>query len=186
MTTPPPEVPRTRAPGAPPAYGYPYRPAPPTITLTPVQYAQHIPAVEQAYAAMYSRKPSQAMAITSMVLGIIAVVTCWLPLLSYVAVVLAVLSLVFGLASIRRAHGRGYATAGVILATVGLVGSIAFSVVWTRQFVEAYEVAQECAEQHPGLGPAFDRCVERGGETGRETGRETGDEAGGTRPGTNA
>jgi hypothetical protein len=136
------------------------------VTLTPVQYAQHIPAVEQAYSAMYSRKPSQGMAITSMVLGIIAVVICWMPLLSYVAVALALLALAFGIASIRRAHGRGYAIAGTILAVVGLIGSITFSVIWTKQFVEAYEIAQECAEQHPGLGPAFDRCVERGGVTG--------------------
>lgn len=123
------------------------------------QYGQDLGRHEQAYAQMYGEKPRHGMAIASLVLGILAFLTCWAPIGSYAAVIMALLAVIFGIVGVRRTSGRGMAIAGLILGGIALVVSVLASIFWTTIFVDAARVAQECSDQDPSLGATYERCV---------------------------
>jgi hypothetical protein len=128
-----------------------------------MQYGQDVAEVERAYGMLYGRQRGRGLGVASMVLGIVAVVACWMPVLSYGAVVLAALALGLGIAGLRRHASRGMAIAGVVLAPIGLAGAILASVYWTGVFAEAVHVVEQCQDAYPDNEPAFDRCIQRGG-----------------------
>jgi hypothetical protein len=107
--------------GGQPAYGPP--PGQPAYGMPPAgfpQYGEQPPA---------PRKGS-GLAIAALVLGIIALVLCWVPIVNNFAAVLAVVGLALGipaLVSARRGKrtGRGMALASVILSVVAIVGVLA-------------------------------------------------------------
>lgn len=74
-------------------------------------------------------RPRNGMAIASMVLGIIAVVFVWIPLLNMISLVLAVIAIGLGIPALIRAKrvhkGMGQAIAGVVLAVVSGIGFFA-------------------------------------------------------------
>lgn len=127
---------------------------------TPVQYGRDVAVVEQAYAQLYGRQRGRGMAVASFVLGLVGLLICAVPVLSYAAVILAALAIALGVAAVRRSQRRGLAIAGLILAPLALIGAIFASVYWTGVFVDTITIAQQCAKEHPGLGPAYQRCVE--------------------------
>lgn len=123
------------------------------------QYGQDLGRHEQAYTQMYGEKPRTGMAIASLVLGILAFLTCWAPIGSYAAVIMALLAVIFGIFGVRRTSGRGMAIAGLILGGIALVVSVLASIFWTTIFVDAARVAQECSDQDPSLGATYEQCV---------------------------
>lgn len=123
------------------------------------QYGQDLGRHEQAYTQMYGEKPRTGMAIASLVLGILALLTCWAPIGSYAAVIMALLAVIFGIVGVRRTSGRGMAIAGLILGGLALVVSVLASIFWTTIFVDAARVAQECSDQDPSLGATYEQCV---------------------------
>lgn len=129
---------------------------------SPSQYGQDLRRHEQSYAQMYGEKPRTGMSVTSMVLGIVAILICWAPFGSYVAVVLGLLAVIFGIVGMRRA-GRGMAIAGLVVGGIALVAAIFASVYWTRVGLELIDITQECADRTGRTsGPAFERCVTDG------------------------
>lgn len=62
----------------------------------------------------------QGLAIASLVLGILAIITC---LVWYISIVLGVLAVIFGAVSIKK-RGRGKAIAGIVTGSIGIVLSL--------------------------------------------------------------
>lgn len=67
---------------------------------------------------------SQGLAIASLVLGILAIVTC---LVWYIGIVLGVLAIVFGAASVKK-QGRKKAIAGIVTGGIGI--ALSLLIVW--------------------------------------------------------
>lgn len=123
------------------------------------QYGQDLGRHEQAYAQMYGEKPRQGMAIAALVLGILAALVAIFPIGSYVAVLMGLLAVIFGILGARRRSGKGMAVAGLILGGLGLVVAILASIFWTRLGIDAVEIITQCTEETGrSSGPAFDRC----------------------------
>jgi|SRR5580692_561716 hypothetical protein len=88
------------------------QPVPPTQTIniqTPVAVA-----------------PSNGMAVAALILGIIALVTFWIPILGWIS---PIVGLILGLVAMQRPYGRGMAIAGIACSAVALVIKVAFWVV---------------------------------------------------------
>lgn len=71
---------------------------------------------------MTKQSSSQAMAIVSLVLGILAILTF---AVLFIPVVFGVLAIIFGILS-RKTSGRGKAIAGIVTGSIGIVFSIVF------------------------------------------------------------
>jgi hypothetical protein len=83
--------------------------------------------------------PGNGMATAALTCGIISLALGWIPVVFAVGLVLAVLAVVFGVIGLRRSRdigrGRGFAIAGVITGSVGVLvamGGLAFTVVVYR------------------------------------------------------
>ena len=107
----------------------------------------------------YPPKPKTGMSVTALVLGIVGLVASPFPIGSYVAILLAILAVIFGIIGLRRRAGKGMAIAGLILGGLALLVSILMSIFWTHVF----QVAADCADRYPeAQGPAFEQCVRDG------------------------
>ncbi len=78
-------------------------------------------------------KPSSGFAIASLVLGILALLNCWIPFVGVVGLVLGVVGLVFGIVSLVRvgrhlASGKGMAIAGTICSSFAIVVALLMSI----------------------------------------------------------
>ena len=74
----------------------------------------------------YQPKPSAALAITSLVLGILGVLGSWVPLLGILSGVLALIGLIVGIVALIKvkrgtAGGKGIAIAGVMLNVLAII-----------------------------------------------------------------
>jgi hypothetical protein len=113
---------------------------PPLAEHAPV--ATYPPAPPQQYAPPPAQKGS-GLAVAAMVLGIVAVVFCWIPFLNVLSIVLGVIALALGVpAMISALHGKrsgkGMAIAGVVLAVVAIIASIAVSAAATKAVDDAF------------------------------------------------
>lgn len=91
----------------------------------------------------YSGQPPSArpgsgtgLAVAAMVLGILALLGCWVPLLNVLSVLLALAGLGVGVPALvlavqGRRGGRGMALAGVITSAVAIIGSVVVTVVFS-------------------------------------------------------
>lgn len=70
------------------------------------------------------------LAIASLILGVFAICTVWIPFVGLVAWILAPLGLILGLVALKRpvGPGRGVAIAGVVCSAIGLLGCIGWIV----------------------------------------------------------
>ena len=66
-----------------------------------------------------STNASRALAVTSLILGVIAIMGCWLPLVNWLSAVLALIGLIVGIMALVKRQG-GLALAGVIVSLVTL------------------------------------------------------------------
>jgi hypothetical protein len=71
------------------------------------------------------------LAIASLILGVFAICTVWIPIVGLVAWILAPLGLILGLVALKRpvGPGRGVAIAGVVCSAIGLLGCIGWIVI---------------------------------------------------------
>lgn len=66
------------------------------------------------------------LAVASMVLGILSVLTAWIPVIGFIAWILAPLGLILGFVAMGKARGKGMAITGIITSVIGLVICIAW------------------------------------------------------------
>ena len=160
------DEPRTGSSPQPPSYGSaPQSP----YTGTPAQgsYGQEHPGGQgspQAYSGTgYAgqgyggqggyggQQPRNGLGVTSLVLGILALLGSWVPVVGVVAGILAVVGLVLGIVGMRRARrgeatNRGVALAGTILSALALLVAIVTTVLYATVFASVWDDVSECAE----------------------------------------
>jgi hypothetical protein len=156
-------APQDQPPYGPQQYGpqQPYGQQPGWTQPTAAQYGSDIGQIEAGYTQLYGQKKRTGLAIAAMVLGILGFLCAWWPLLSYLAVVLSILAVIFGLIAMRRIAGRGMAVSGLVLGGIALIGSIWISIRATEYFVDVAQVIVDCQEEtNRSSGPAFERCVD--------------------------
>lgn len=61
------------------------------------------------------------LATASLVLGIIAVIGCWIPLLNFISIIIGILALILGIIPLLQKRSKGRAVAGVVLAAITLI-----------------------------------------------------------------
>lgn len=112
-----------------------------------------------------SSAPGSGLAIGSLVVGLIAVLGSWVPVLNLGAIVLAVVGIVLAVLAIRGAKrgsqsGRGMAIAGLVLASLSIVVAIVvnvFAAVFVTSGIDAVEqLEQDMEDQAAGQGVAAD------------------------------
>ena len=91
------------------------------------QYAQPVaqPVYVQPVVAMPAQpRKSSGMAIAGLIMGIFALILCWVPVLNWI---LGLLGLIFSIVGIAKKNGgaKGAAIAGLILTILGIILSIA-------------------------------------------------------------
>lgn len=92
--------------------------------FTPAQPSQGAPVPPPMQG--YQPKPSAALAITALVLGILGVLGSWVPLLGILSGVLALIGLIVGIVALIKvkrgtAGGKGIAIAGVMLNVLAII-----------------------------------------------------------------
>jgi hypothetical protein len=97
---------------------------------------------------------SSGLAISALVLGIIAVLLCWVPFFNNFAAVIALVGLALGipaLVSARRGRrsGTGLAVAGVILSVLAFVGVLATQAFYSSLFDDLTSGSSSAAEPPP-------------------------------------
>lgn len=137
MSSPAPSEP---TPGPPPyGYGYP----PPGYPGQPL---------------WYGRPPARnGLSITALVLGIVALITCWLTL---PGIILGILAVIFGAAGLARARSDRVSNMGMAIAGL-ITGSVA-AAIGTVLFVVAIRIASDCQDQFgPNVTEAqLERCIQ--------------------------
>jgi hypothetical protein len=129
---------------------------------TAAQYGTDIRQTEAGYAQMYGQKQRTGMAIAALVLGILGLLASPWPFGSYVAVLLSVLAVIFGIVAVRRPIGKGMAIAGLILGGLALIISIIASIFWTGVIGDVLEITQQCIDDTgTDQGSAFRQCVDQ-------------------------
>lgn len=117
---------------------------PPVPVAAPVQQSQApygaAPAPQQpAYnpnVPTYGTAPAprlpKGMSVAALVLGIIAVLNCWLPIVNIIAIVFGIIALVLGIVGMNKAKkgtagGKGMSIAGIVTGALAIVFSVAIS-----------------------------------------------------------
>jgi hypothetical protein len=119
-------------------HGFPPSPPPEnapagTDPPAPPQYPQFAPP---------PTKKGSGLAVAALVLGIIALVFCWIPFLNVLSIILGLVGLGLGVPALIGAlrgsrTGKGMAVAGVVLAVVSIIASIAISAAATKAVDDA-------------------------------------------------
>lgn len=103
--------------------------APPPAYGPPPGYAPQGYYPVQPYAVP---APSNGAAVAAMVLGIVGVVLCWIPFIDFVAAIVGILAIVFGVVGSGRANrigtGKGMAIAGIVLGIIAVAITVLFVV----------------------------------------------------------
>ncbi|MBX9471087.1 DUF4190 domain-containing protein [Microcella sp.] len=98
------------------------------------------PAVETpAYTAPVASAstPGKGMAITALIIGIVALLGVAIPVLNVFSAILAVVGLVLGIVALSKATSKGLPLSGVIVSGLALLLSIVFIVVYVTGFTNA-------------------------------------------------
>ncbi|MFZ5869630.1 MAG: DUF4190 domain-containing protein [Actinomycetota bacterium] len=123
-----------------------YPPAP--ASSTPPQAPQYtFPPQDQPVSGYQSSPtpstPGSGMAIGAMVLGILGILSFWVPVFNIGAILLAIVGVILGVLAIRgikrgTQSGKGMAIAGIVLSALTIVGAIVVNVA-TFAFVKSIE-----------------------------------------------
>lgn len=66
-------------------------------------------------------QPSNGLAITSLVLGIVSLLIVWIPIIGLIGTLLALVGLVLGVVALQRPGGRGLAIGGIVTSSISVV-----------------------------------------------------------------
>lgn len=106
-----------------------------------------------------SLTPGNGLGVTSLVLGILALLGAFIPFINYVSGFLAVIGLVLGaIALARKGRPKGTAIAGVVISAIALILSVVLAFSYTAGFFSAVddslpktEIRDSSAEASPGV-----------------------------------
>lgn len=102
-----------------------------------MSYPYDPPPQTGGYGAYQPAPPGQGLAIAALVLGILALLSTWIPLVGLFLLVLSLAAVVLGIVALvqvsrGRARGRGLAIAGIILGLLSVVVSVLVHVIAYR------------------------------------------------------
>lgn len=133
-------------PTAPPAGEQPapaYSPAPGTSAAAGASAATPPPAYAAPATTTAGATPGRGMAITALVLGILAFLGFWIPFLNVVSLIMAIVGLVLGIVALRKyTTGKGLPLSAVIVNAIAAFLSLIFVVLYAigfSAFVTAFE-----------------------------------------------
>lgn len=135
---------------------------------TPVQQPDPITPPHPAFPPQ-QQFPKNGLGTAGFVLGLLAVIFAFIPIIGVIAWPMAILGLIFGIIGINRARqgaatNKGLAVAGTVLAAIGLVICIA----WTAALAStADRVSTEL--DRPGAAPAAQSPADSSGSSGDST-----------------
>jgi hypothetical protein len=90
------------------------------------------------------KPPTNGLGLTSLILGLVAFVGAFIPVINYVTGVAAIAGLVLGIIAVTRAgRPKGLAKAGIAASAVALVLSIVLAIVYTIGFVALVRDARQ-------------------------------------------
>ena len=99
---------------------------------------------------MSATQPTSAMAITSLVLGIIAILLSWVPIINNIAWILAIIGTIFGIIGLvqtakkpSQKTGKGLALAGLILSVIAFVLVIATQQVYVDAWDDSFNIVAD-------------------------------------------
>lgn len=97
-------------------------------------------------------RPSRGLSVASFVLGIVALLGCVVPLVNIFGAVLGAVSIAMGVAALvaarqGRALGKGLAVAGIVLSTLGIVGTVVVDVVLFSNVVRTGGLLDEILDE---------------------------------------
>jgi hypothetical protein len=98
-----------------------------------------------------ARPPSNGMGLAALILGVVAVLGAWIPLVNLISIVLAILGIVLGFMGLRKvkrreATNRGMALTGIILSAFALLVSIVISIALGAFIGSNIDELQDCAD----------------------------------------
>lgn len=102
--------------------------------------ATETPTPPPAYAAAPPAPPAtpgKGMAITALILGIVALLGVAIPVLNVLSAILAVVGLILGIIALTKATSKGLPLSGVIVSGLALLLSLVFIVVYVAGFTNA-------------------------------------------------
>lgn len=67
------------------------------------------------------KQPGKGFAITSLVMGILAIINSFIPFLNFISYIFAILAVIFGIVGIVKKAGKGLAIAGLVLGILSLI-----------------------------------------------------------------
>ena len=82
------------------------------------------------------------MGVAALVLGILGIVLCWIPLIGWLGVLLALAGLVLGAVAIKKSE-RGLGIAGLVLGIVGVIWGLVVQIPSTYLAVKGYDMVQK-------------------------------------------
>lgn len=101
-------------------------------------------------------KRGNGFAVTALVLGIVALVLAFIPIINVVSFVLAALAIIFGIVGLivggRRRSGKGMSITGIVLGALALVVAI-------LMYVLVFNAAEDACEQE-GHSSDLEECLE--------------------------
>lgn len=99
------------------------------------------------------QQPGQGsgLAVAALVVGVLALLTCWIPVVNVIAIIGGIVGLVLAILALNavkkgRQQGKGLAVAGLVLSVLAVLGGIVVNVAFAVAVNEADEVIQEAAE----------------------------------------
>ncbi|MFP5348187.1 MAG: DUF4190 domain-containing protein [Actinomycetes bacterium] len=122
----------------------PYGPSPYGPPSDAYPGGPHLPAQPLA-------RPSSGLAITSFVLGLVALLLCVIPVVGVLAILLAIAGAVLGAVALSRfkkgtAGGKGLGIAGLVMSVLAFLGGVGSTVVWLVVLNEAGQAIEQSAQ----------------------------------------
>jgi hypothetical protein len=137
-----------------PHYGQAPGDQPPASPYEQSQYGQaQAPQFDQYQQQQYApppfpaQRPGSGMAIAAFVIGIVALLLAWIPIINVISIVGGIVAVVLGIIAIRKvgrgeAGGKGFAITGIVLAGLAIIGSILMNVVFGAVLSEVDKTVQ--------------------------------------------
>lgn len=107
------------------------------MSITPPTPAQESASPEPAPVQPNPVKGGKGLAITALILGIVAFATAFIPIWSWVALAMGIAAIVLGIFALLKHAGKGQAITGIAFGAVGLILSIIASIMWAAIFSAA-------------------------------------------------
>jgi uncharacterized membrane protein len=135
-----------QAPYAPPADASPYAPeqgGQPSYGEAQAPYAAGQP---YAGGPQQPGRPGSGLAIAAFVIGIVAFLLAWIPVINIVAIIGGIVAVILGAVALSKASkgqagGKGFAIAGLVLSGIAIVGGILMNVVFGAAISSAVDDA---------------------------------------------